>query len=469
MGSFTDNLLKLTEFPFSYSFITLLVLIISSSSTEDALPATTAPPATTTTENQSAQDDQTALDGLDDGEDEPSLLEKYGPLLILMGFVATTLSISDPVGRLQKAVLVRGDRFKVKEQIFSGPRQTTKERELPRDLQEKTRELNNKSSELMRRKWEWENKYKYGPEKTREANEREIESEKAKLDIERAILASEWKKLSSDRLTYVLEYTRIFGAQLQDLIKRKVIPIHVVICLLSNFQDYRNNNEVTYHLNYFWPSKIFEKLEHEDLEKIVIKVWSLKRKTVETIWITREIDKITSMGYFIIVVATFIGAVISMQAVVGKFMDAFQSTEAPNNEQTQSSEDTVAVRNERIQTATIIISIFSFFALGAVLVILVKRALELRSKCLTAFKFLILQHAIKIQRDAYEKRLEEIRQFLADGDWTLAEVEMERLMEEYDDLVRKDWIEREEINSEEGERVEKKWNYRNLGIYWTTY
>ena len=31
------------------------------------------------------------------------------------GFVATTLSISDPIGRLQKGVLVRGEGFEVKE------------------------------------------------------------------------------------------------------------------------------------------------------------------------------------------------------------------------------------------------------------------------------------------------------------------------------------------------------------------
>jgi hypothetical protein len=52
MGTFTDNLLKLTEFPFSYSLIGLLALIFG--------------------------------EGLN--LDEPRL-DTIGPLLILMGFV----------------------------------------------------------------------------------------------------------------------------------------------------------------------------------------------------------------------------------------------------------------------------------------------------------------------------------------------------------------------------------------------
>jgi hypothetical protein len=70
MGTLGDNLLKLTEFPFSYSLISLLVLISGGG-----------------------------------GLFEDASLEKLGPLLILMGFVATTLSITDPIGALQKLYL----------------------------------------------------------------------------------------------------------------------------------------------------------------------------------------------------------------------------------------------------------------------------------------------------------------------------------------------------------------------------
>jgi hypothetical protein len=73
MGTLTDNLLKLTEFPFSYSLIGLLALIFGQ--------------------------------GLNLEEDT---LAKLGPLIILMGFVATTLSITDPLGALQRWLLRRG-------------------------------------------------------------------------------------------------------------------------------------------------------------------------------------------------------------------------------------------------------------------------------------------------------------------------------------------------------------------------
>ncbi|WP_458718828.1 hypothetical protein [Candidatus Nitrosocosmicus sp. R] len=70
MGEFTQNLLKLTEFPFSYSLITLLALIF----------------------------------GHGINLIEPNLGE-IAPLLVLMGFVATTLSICDPLGALQRIYL----------------------------------------------------------------------------------------------------------------------------------------------------------------------------------------------------------------------------------------------------------------------------------------------------------------------------------------------------------------------------
>ena len=74
MGSLSDNLLKLTEFPFSYSFIGLLALIFSPS-------------------GESQDNNQLEFD-------------KVGPLLILMGFVATTLSIWDPIGHAQRGLLL---------------------------------------------------------------------------------------------------------------------------------------------------------------------------------------------------------------------------------------------------------------------------------------------------------------------------------------------------------------------------
>jgi hypothetical protein len=73
MGEFTQNLLKLTEFPFSYSLIGLLALIFG----QETSPG-----------------------------DELSFA-RLGPLLILMGFVATALSICDPVGAIQRRLIKR--------------------------------------------------------------------------------------------------------------------------------------------------------------------------------------------------------------------------------------------------------------------------------------------------------------------------------------------------------------------------
>jgi len=70
MGEFTQNLLKLTEFPFSYSLMGLLALIFGQVINLEELS-----------------------------------FAKIGPLLILMGFVATTLSICDPVGTLQRLII----------------------------------------------------------------------------------------------------------------------------------------------------------------------------------------------------------------------------------------------------------------------------------------------------------------------------------------------------------------------------
>jgi hypothetical protein len=70
MGEFTQNLLKLTEFPFSYSLLGMIALIF----------------------------------GHGINLENPSFTE-VGPLLILMGFVATTLSICDPIGALQRWII----------------------------------------------------------------------------------------------------------------------------------------------------------------------------------------------------------------------------------------------------------------------------------------------------------------------------------------------------------------------------
>jgi hypothetical protein len=435
MGSLGDNLLKLTEFPFSYSFIGLLLLISGGG-----------------------------------GLFEDASLERIGPLLILMGFVATTLSISDPVGRLQKALLVIGEGFKVKDAFF-GFRVEVKESALPTDLQKQIHEARVKLDEAGEKGRDLR-------EKIREFQLENSYDEEAEAPPYDEDLDSELQKLIAAGLVHLILQVRIFGPSLSALIERMRIPIRVVVCLISNFQFYRNkNNQVTtYFTSNIFHKTVFENLEYQDQDQLAVKIRSLKRKTVDTIWVTREIDKITSMGYFIIVVATFIYAILFLPNVVDTFVDTFQAgnqtrdlaiqhinaaiaANEVNDLHTTRAEVEAAIEalrplvdgNGDTLWTTLIISIFAIVALGAVSTILIKRARELQSKCLTTFKFLVLQNAIKIKRDTFEKRLEEIRQFLVDGDWTLAEVEVERLMEEYDDLVSKEWLmtEKKETSPEE--------------------
>jgi hypothetical protein len=70
MGEFSANLLKLTEFPFSYSLIGLLALIFGEGINLEELS-----------------------------------FAKIGPILILIGFMATTLSVCDPVGAFQRLII----------------------------------------------------------------------------------------------------------------------------------------------------------------------------------------------------------------------------------------------------------------------------------------------------------------------------------------------------------------------------
>jgi len=53
-------------------------------------------------------------------------------------------------------------------------------------------------------------------------------------------------------------------------------------------------------------------------------VRSVTNSTLKTKWVTREIDKITSMIYFIIVVSVFIWATLFVQGFLDKFVVTFQ-------------------------------------------------------------------------------------------------------------------------------------------------
>ena len=107
--------------------------------------------------------------------------------------------------------------------------------------------------------------------------------------------------------------------------------------------------------------------------------------------------------------------------------------------------------------ARIIIIVFSITALGAISYMLYKRLRELKSKAWTTFRFLIALEAIKMDKSDFDKSLQEIEHYLGDGDWTMAEYWVERVMHEYSRAVY------EKFSS--SKNVEKKHNYQDLGVY----
>jgi hypothetical protein len=358
MGSLGDNLLKLTEFPFSYSFIGLLALIFGQ--------------------------------GLN--LDEPSL-DTLGPLLILMGFVATTLSITDPIGALQKLFL-------------SGFSFVENAREKGRALQISGFAMGRGFAGLDLSGTE---EYK---KSLRNFIHRYITS--------RNIFGHPLSMLS---IIVVVSLTRdaqeIFKVspklQFKDEIKRLTFSRHLRLEIKPS------ELKKQYHLNQLERlSEIYsESLEYniDYVEEIYQSISSLQKATLGTTWIVREIDKITAMGYFVIVVSLFISAELLLTGFLDKFLVNFPGGIA----------------------ARIAILLFSIIALGTVLYKLYKRLSELRSKAWTTFRYLIEVETIKIEKTTFDRNLQSIEQYFNNGDWAMADYWVRRVMEEYSDLILKEW------------------------------
>jgi hypothetical protein len=63
----------------------------------------------------------------------------------------------------------------------------------------------------------------------------------------------------------------------------------------------------------------------------------------------------------------------------------------------------------------------------------------------------------KDEKETFDKSLQEIERYLNNGDWTLAESSVHRVMKEYDDFIRREWISQEkEASTEEVKNVEQK-------------
>jgi hypothetical protein len=424
MGTLTDNLLKLTEFPFSYSFIGLLILVF------------TQPPVDSGSQAQQSNSTDTGP-----GFFSEESLANYLPIVVLMGFFASTLSIVDPIGYLQKTVLIGW---------FSLTHQP----------------LNIRLVESKSRFVKW-----FG----------NIGFIRKVFRIYRQGLG-DWSKPETWDIAEKIETIPWLGWSVKEM----VLP-WVQISLLEDFEavlkrvskDYQGrsteinnlsaekiiNEELPLYIEEEKKRKIKEEeeLKNEKDEKkkekkraknekdrigrnpayrLYNRLLELKYRTSQSTWLAREIDKITGLWYFVAVVSTFIIAQILKPEFLGHFPLAKEHY--------------------------VIVFILSIIALAAILIMLYFRHRELTSMAGVTFKFLSEQAAIKVDKESFDKTLENIRQYLNEGDWTLAGIWVTRLMHQYDDFI-KEKVKKGDFNKPEDNKIEErtikvKWNNQEMTV-----
>jgi hypothetical protein len=309
MGEFTQNLLKLTEFPFSYSLIGLLALIFGHG---------------------------TILEELS--------FAKIGPLLILIGFVATTLSICDPVGAIQR-------------QIIKG---------------------------------------------------RELDLSKLK-NINDII----WADVFGSSLAYHFPLPYFFAIlDSPEAIKKRYTAINWDP-IKKKIQEEKGMYRQVFNRTVI--TDALDKISRDDLIAIPHLLEGLKQQTVKTKWITGEIDRITALIYFIIIISLFIAATQLYPTFLQNFAQFFVN----------------------IELAKLAILIFSISALIAICIMFILRILGLLGKAATVFKYLTALGVIKTAKENFRETLQEIERYLNNNDWTLAEYWVERIQDDYTELFLK--------------------------------
>ncbi len=177
-----------------------------------------------------------------------------------------------------------------------------------------------------------------------------------------------------------------------------------------------------------------DRRERSPAYKLYNTLRELKYRTSQSTWLSREIDKTTGLWYFVIVISTFVIA----QVAHPEFLEHFP------------------IDKEHYG----IILILSIVALAAISIMLYFRYVGLRSMAGVVFKFLTEQAAIKIDKESFDKTLEGIRQYLNEGDWTLAGIWVTRLMDQYDDFIK------EKVRKGEFCQPEDKSGERTFKINW---
>jgi hypothetical protein len=200
-----------------------------------------------------------------------------------------------------------------------------------------------------------------------------------------------------------------------------------------------------------------------DRDVIVLRIQSLQYETVRSSWAVREIDKITSLGYFIIVISTFITALFVDANFAYNFLEGLQQTSSAANQTaataaanqtgaTAAANQTGANDNTFLRILIISGSSIAGVAVGSMLYF---RLRDLMTNALTAFRYRVIVDAIKIDKESFDDIKKEIEQYLNSGDWVLAEYWTDRLMKEYDDFIRIKW-EKEEFTKEKIEQTKRE-------------
>jgi hypothetical protein len=164
------------------------------------------------------------------------------------------------------------------------------------------------------------------------------------------------------------------------------------------------------------------KLGEEDLErsvgrvkmhfKEIFSVLDAERKaTVRTKWITAEIDRITALFYFVIVISLFI-----ISILVSLFYPVFFQHFTQN------------FPNVEVK---VVITILSSAGLFAVIIMLRFRIKGLRDKASTVMRYLLALESIKIVSENFKITLQDIERYLNEDNWILADYWVRRVLSEY--------------------------------------
>jgi hypothetical protein len=408
MGEFTQNLLKLTEFPFSYSLFGLLALMFGQ--------------------------------GID-----PQKLSfaQIGPLLILMGFFATTLSICDPIGALQRWI-IKGRRLpeftEIGEDYFKTHIFTKELFEVfpPSYIFAIGFSPTTINKRYEKEKIDWD-AVTYLDSEVRKFSRKKMTEEEFKKE-RKSLTKRKWQKWKQELRINLIIFTIVFiknplnfVAEAFSSVFLKAIPKEQVKeaearAIASQLAKEKlakeklakeklakeaSRKKLAGFMDIFDSyGKELEKINKYDVQDIRNLYGALKQQTVKTKWITAEVDRITALFYFIIIISLFVYATQTQKELLPKFEHPFGD----------------------IKIAAFYVMIFSIVALIGVCVMLVIRIIGLQSKALTVFKYLTALRAVKTHKKQFETTLEDIERYLDDSHWTMAEDWVNRLEQDYSEV-----------------------------------